>query len=272
MPRTPQSFLYVREFRYRHSVRIARAFTLVELLVVIAIVAILLGLLVPSLRMVMGSARSMKCQVSQRSIAFDFALFADDNLHGDRGDDARKYGSSRFTLETFQESMYGVDEFWRYGNASTHTLPDASGHDPMRCPEVHGHVSVVSQTACASGAVTPAKFVSYTFNSRLHYGEVEKNKGQIGAKLMKLSSSVLNHPNVPLLWDGDGEEAERRNVVPLFGAPTLDSQVVYANDQYWFPSMRHLGSMNVAFLGGHVLSTKKPLLESDWDWGFQPSN
>lgn len=249
-----------------------RAFTLAELLVVIAIVALLLGLLVPSLRMVIGSARSLKCQVSQRSIAFDFALFADQNLHGDRGDDLKRYGKSRFTLETFQESMYGVDEFWRYGNETVHTLPDASGHDPMRCPEVHGHISVVSQTACASGAVTPGKFVSFTFNSRLHYGEVEVTKGQYGTKLMKLSSSILNNPNVPLLWDGDGEEAENRGIQPIFGAPSMNSPAVYANNQYWFPSMRHLGGMNVAFVGGHVLSSKKPLEEKDWNWSFQPAN
>ena len=41
-----------------------------------------------------------------------------------RGDDRTRYGRSRFSLETFVESQYGVDEFWAFGGVDVH-LPQA---------------------------------------------------------------------------------------------------------------------------------------------------
>src|SRR5690242_14076117 len=82
----------------------ARGFTLLELLISIAIVALLLAILLPALGYTVRAARGFRCQVSLRSVAFDFSVFADDNLHGDRGDDVAVVGRRRFRLETFQES------------------------------------------------------------------------------------------------------------------------------------------------------------------------
>src|SRR5438034_10167445 len=113
-----------------------RAFTIVEILVSISIVAVLLAILLPALHSSMAAARGFRCQVSLRSIAFVFQVFADDQLHGDRGTDPQDLRNTRrFRLETFQESQYGLDEFWRRGSAAAHTPPDAEKNDPMRCPE-----------------------------------------------------------------------------------------------------------------------------------------
>ena len=115
----------------------SRAFTLVELLISISIVAVLLAILLPALGYAVRAARGFRCQISLRSVAFDFTVFADDQLHGDRGDDPAAVGPRRFRLETFQESEYGIDEFWRY-NGNTHQIPDTEKNDPMRCPAVRG--------------------------------------------------------------------------------------------------------------------------------------
>ncbi len=54
-----------------------RAFTLIELLVVIAIIAVLIGLLLPSLRQAREAGRAVKCLSNQRQIGIALMSYAD---------------------------------------------------------------------------------------------------------------------------------------------------------------------------------------------------
>ena len=56
-----------------------RGFTLIELLVVIAIIALLVGILLPSLRGARDSARSVICVSNLRTLAITLQQFADDH-------------------------------------------------------------------------------------------------------------------------------------------------------------------------------------------------
>lgn len=236
-------------------------FTLIELLSVIAVMAVLIGILAPTLSMAMSRARAFKCQMSQRAVAFDFQIFADPELHGNRGDDGQR-GS--FSIETFQESQYGVDEFWRWGDVGAIELPDAQGNDPMRCPSVREPITLRSNMACSGGAVGPALSVSYGFNSRLHRAEIIDSRGRPRAVSVKLRPDILSRPDVPLLMDVDGVRAHAMGVNPIYIAPSLDSQGPYADDRVWFPGLRHGGQANVAFVDGHVESSPAPASESAW--------
>lgn len=241
-------------------------FTLLELLVTIAVIALLVAIVAPGLSMAIGSARGFKCQMSQRTVAFDFGVFADDQLHGDRGDDR---GRADFALETFQESQYGVDEFWNWGSVNSVTLPDQQGNDPMRCPEVRTPLVLSSQVPCSNGAVGPAQAVSFAFNLRLHRAEIRDSRGRPRPVAVRLRSSIAEHGQVPLLFDGDGERAAALQSNPLYSGPSLESQI-FANDRYWFPAGRHNGAGNYAFIDGHVASSSTPLDEAGWQWDFQP--
>jgi len=244
-----------------------QAFTLVELLVSIAIIAVLVGVLLPSLRSGFLRSKDFRCQTSLRRIAFDFALFANDDLHGDRGDDRRRFGPRRFATETFMESQYGVDEFWRYGDSTTVQHPS---QDLMGCALAPAMLTLTSGSACASGGVTPASAVSYGFNYRLDTGEYLDPRGGWRTSRLSLTSRIAMAGRVPLAIDVDGSEAERRDVTPHFTAPAAGSVAAFAGDLYWFPALRHHGKAQAAFVDGSVGASSDPAGETGWDWAYQP--
>jgi len=229
-----------------------------------------MAVLLPTIRGTIARGRQVACQVSLRSVAHDFLIFADDQFHVDRGDDA-SMGERFFRIETFQESEYQVDEFWAWGEVTDYYQQStARRNDPMRCAEVRGAMELRRNTACSRGAVGPRKNVSFGFNMRLHWAEFEDSQGLTRVRLARLTEQVRDEGMVPLAWDVDGAQANRRDSEPVFSAPPLSSRGPYASGRYWYPSRRHLGATNVAFIGGQVLSTRDPLGENGWRWDYQP--
>jgi prepilin-type N-terminal cleavage/methylation domain-containing protein/prepilin-type processing-associated H-X9-DG protein len=57
----------------------SKAFTLIELLVVIAVIAILMGILMPALKVAREQARGITCMANQRSLAHAYIMYADEN-------------------------------------------------------------------------------------------------------------------------------------------------------------------------------------------------
>jgi prepilin-type processing-associated H-X9-DG protein/prepilin-type N-terminal cleavage/methylation domain-containing protein len=258
------------------GLRCGYGFTLVEILISISIIAVLMALLIPAVRGAVGAARGFKCQMSLRSVAFDFGLFANDQLHGSRGNDdadPQLRAAGQFRLETFQNLEYNINEFWSYGNVSSITLPDPQGRDPMRCAAVKGDITLRRNIPCTSGGVGPAQNISYGFNIRMHWSERQARAGRPAGVLLTgriLDNAEVPLSSIPLLWDIDGRQAASRGVNPVFSGPSLNSQLLFAGNQYWFPGLRHNGGCNAAFIDGHVESTRAPLDQTRWAWGYDP--
>ncbi len=242
---------------------------------VVAIIAVLMALLFPAIRGTIGAARGFRCQASERTIAFDFNVFADDQLHGSRGTDETYLRPGQFRVETFQDSQYGVDEFWAYDAEPVHRVPDSKGRDPMRCSEIRGPLDLRRSAPCVGGGVGPNRNISYGFNIRLHWSDSAAS--QPGANFSVVLTSrilegygLLPPENIPLLMDVDGADAPL-GMSPLFTGPTANAQSdLYAQNRLWWPGMRHNGAMNIAFIDGHVIASKRPLAEGKVAWDFEP--
>lgn len=243
----------------------ARGFTLLELLVTIAIITVLLSLLFPAIGSAMAIARSRKCQSGQRSVGFDFNIFADAQLHGYRG---RNATSTSFSLAAFIDAQYQTNDFWAWANVDEVELPESDPH-LMRCPVVTGPLTLVRGRQAFEGGVAPAERISFGFNVRLHQAEITDPNGPPRAQAVRLSAAILDTSNAPLMWDVDAAAAAERGATPLLSGPGLNSAAVFAGDRYWSPTSRHNGVSNYLFIDGHVEESAHPLNEG-WNWGYSP--
>jgi prepilin-type N-terminal cleavage/methylation domain-containing protein/prepilin-type processing-associated H-X9-DG protein len=249
------------------SSRTARGFTLVELLVVLGIIALLLSLLMPALRSARGQVHALRCSSNLRSIAVEFQLFAEGvNAPGWRGEPLRLGG---FYMDDFQESLYRIDEYWDQGSASTATL---NARDEMiMCPAGPARLERRQGFPCGPRAVVPPENVTLAANMRLYRATIEFAGNVVLAPVAatRVRADVLNQPSVPLVLDVDGLQAVRNGVEPFYIAPPLRNTLdPYTAGGYWLPGARHRGKINVAFVGGHVLSSARPE-DENWNWAYQ---
>jgi len=252
------------------------AFTLIEMLVAVAIIGILVAIMGTSLARVRAAGKSFVCKNQLKNIAFDFIIFADDYGHPGRGGSDQD-GQPGFYIEDFQESQYKIAEFWKVKSGSQSDQGAAvkikASEQHMICPAGEQDLEKVPSTACRNKAVGPLANVSKGFNMRLDQASVSQPDGT-APKLtqVRLSKRITAYFMVPLVFDVDGVAALAINMerLPYYSAPRTNAWDNYANGEFWFPSLRHGGRCNAAFVGGHVLSSLHPESEPGWDWKYQP--
>ncbi|MBX3394416.1 MAG: prepilin-type N-terminal cleavage/methylation domain-containing protein [Phycisphaerae bacterium] len=246
-------------------------FTLIELLVALAVISLLLAILLPALSAGRQAAQDLMCKTNLRNVSLSFMLFADGS-NGNLGD-STSLGGQRFFIEDFQESIYQIDEFWSGDPEEIESQPLDGIATSMMCPSLaSARLDRRAGFPCSAGAVGPQKNVSVGFNMRLHR-RTQTIDGVNYLRLAQLTPAILQFPDVPLLFDVDGKAAVESGTIPYYSAPPLldDSCAdAYEDGAHWFPSLRHRNRINVAFIGGHVLSSPEPVREPWWKWGYQP--
>lgn len=237
---------------------------------VLAVIAVLAAILLPAFRSVRNQARRVHCASNLRSIVLEFQFFVDGTSALGRGD-SEPLGSGRFRINDFQDAVYRLDEFWDHGDSQLAQL--SAGQHVSMCPAGARQLVKRRDFPCGREALSPAADVSLAFNLRLHRAVTN-----VGGELLlapvsatTVRTDILNHPYVPLLMDVDGRSAEARGLEPFYTAPPIDnSSDPLADGRYWLPSGRHGKQINVAFVGGHVLSSRHPEREV-WNWDYTAS-
>ncbi len=113
-----------------------RGFTIVELLVVVAIIAMLIAILLPSLRAAQETARTVKCMVQLRQVSVAFVMFAGEHHRILPGVFVPPYAGT----EPWQASWLG-NELWAAAPYRGTILPymgnaDVGAKQFYRCPSL----------------------------------------------------------------------------------------------------------------------------------------
>ena len=199
-------------------------FTLTELLVVISIIGLLTALLLPSVKMVMASAKGTKCMSNQRQVVMGCLAYANDQ---EGGLPATRIVTGEYWYDLITTGYIDIPK-----KSSTATNPFVSSVI-AGCPEfVYNSVNFTG--------------FSYGINAYLAYGDG-------GASDNTLHNRWGGSSNTSLWREFKIGSVQRQGRRTYF-ADTDGSFWTGANMGNWlaYPALRHRNRMNVVFVDGHT--------------------
>ena len=248
-------------------------FTLIELLVVIAIIALLVSLLMPSLKQAKEMAKQSLCMSNMRMVAMAIPMYADE------GDGyLPRYGEK---IEPHEFDEHGIDVSWYEENKwdggvggiiryALIRVIQTSWADPLYdgdgalAPYISGGENLRDHIiGCPSLSKEPVATNLYVFGSP-RATRVERAKGyglnwQEGVCVLdwennpsiRLRMGKVHRPSeLVFMCDGYGGLQEIRNSY----AYPRHSESSWPRNTAFIPADRHFGNFSMAFVGGHAES------------------
>lgn len=266
----------------RHSVRRARArtpdpgFTLIELLVVIAIIAVLVGILLPSLKGARDAARSAACLSNERQILTALGMYLNEYKEimpregtvGSLPEHERDYLSWAVALRPFLDDRVSPNE-----DPNDQFAMAPYYIDPGRLKDGHKiHFVCNAVPFLAPGVIDPSPIFEGdhlyrrgpTPFARIHFPEDTCYLGELG-----------DDASGAMLWDvlSDGpRDIDRAQRYDIWAR----EQIVNGSAQRIAPK-RHGRSGNLAFMDGHARGVKSEQIVDintwdDRDYGSRRGN
>lgn len=228
-----------------------RAFTLIELLVVIAIIAILAGLLLPTLSKAKGKAQAANCYGNVKQLQLAWQLYADEN-------DDRVSGNAAQGTDDNSRNVAG----WVLGNAKLDTTDgNLKKGDLWQYTGAAGLYHCPSDRSRVNRSPNQLRHRSYALEGSINLVTVGADSPgvEVGAEagvMRKLSQAYA-----PAVQWGfiDVSEASINN-----GGFGINDDPDFLHEPYYWihqPADRHNKGANLSFLDGHVESHR---------WRFTP--
>lgn len=233
--------------------RAGAGFTLIELLVVIGIIALLMGILLPSLSGAREAARSAACLSNQRQIAIAMGQYVNEYKEIMPREGTvdpifeREYLSWAVALRPFLDSRVSA-------NQDLDDLFEVAPYyiDPSRPKDGHRiHYIVNAVPFLGPGQVDPAPVLfgdhwyrrGPTHISRLHFPEQTCYTGEFGDDA---NGQLMNFVNAC-----GPRDIEKAQVYDLWSREAIVEGVLQR-----VSTKRHMGSGNLAYMDGHAKSVK----------------
>jgi prepilin-type N-terminal cleavage/methylation domain-containing protein/prepilin-type processing-associated H-X9-DG protein len=265
--------------------KINRGFTLIELLVVISIIALLLSILLPSLRKVRQQTRTLLCSTLLKDITSAIFLYSNDFASGippsfpismEESDAARNTKWDPIWIARVAPYYQKIGDFSQDFFSTPYSTPY------FRCPTQEYYLNLILESVRnrqerVTSPKTGMQFKIYpaggTFAMNWYFSGYGALGGDDSYNVRKFSQ-VRNCPKVPMLSDAAAEPYYEFNgqfswdrasfggwfMRPLNPHPSASQYGWEGGYDVYGPAPVHQGKINYAFCDGHVETRRM------WPW------